>query len=242
MRTRSSKGFTLLEVMVSVGILGVIMVLIWSSTSQSLKAKDRIEARDLLFHEGQVALRKIADDIAVAFITKSPSASPAAPTASATGTPPTQAGAESEFKTFFIGQDRGEQDSLKFTSLSHMRLVRGAKESDQCRIAYEVVPHPEEARYFNIVRRQQPWLTNTTEVEGRSFTLAEKIMKFDLEYYDTRKNDWSREWDTAKVDWKDRLPMAIRITIVFPDPDDETLEIPFTTSVIPALWNSPLGQ
>lgn len=230
---KRSRGFTLLEVMVSVGILGMIMVLVWSSTSQSLRSKDRIEARDFVFHSGQVALRKLADEIAVAFLTKTPappSPLPGAPTAIA----PTG------FKTFFIGEDGGDRDSLRFTSLSHMRLVRNAKESDQVRIAYEVEPHPEERDFFNLVRREQPWLDNTTEVRGRAFTLAEKIKRFDVEYYDERKNDWSKEWDTTKVDWKDRLPMAVRATIVFADPDDDEREIPLMISVMPAMWNSQL--
>jgi general secretion pathway protein J len=233
-----SRGFTLLEVMVSVGILGMIMVLVWSSTSQSLRSKDRTEARDLLFHSGQVALRKLADEIAVAFLTKdstTPTAGVAAPSPTAAA-----AAAQSNYKSFFIGEDRGERDALRFTSLSHMRLVRDSKESDQVRIAYDVVPHPEETDYFNLVRREQPWLDNTTEVEGRAFTLAEKIKGFEIEYYDERKNDWGKEWDTTKVDWKDRLPMAVRITIVFADPDDGDREIPLSISVMPAMWNSTL--
>ena len=237
-----SKGFTLLEVMVSVGILAMIMVLVWTSTSQSLRSKDRTEARDLLFHSGQVALRKLSDDIAVAFLTKASTTTttPAAGAMPPTPTAATATATATGFKTFFIGEDRGERDALRFTSLSHMRLVRNSKESDQARVSYEVVPHPEEKDYFNLVRREQPWLGDETEVEGRAFTLAEKIKNFEVEYYDERKNDWGKEWDTTKVDWKDRLPMAVRITIVFADPDGGEQEIPLMTSVMPAMWNSPL--
>jgi hypothetical protein len=228
--------------MVSVGILGMIMVLVWSSTSQSLRSKDRIEARDLVFHSGQVALRKLADDVAVAFIarasTTTPSSSTATPTPSPTAT--SAAVAAMNFKTFFIGEDGGDRDALRFTSLSHMRLMRNAKESDQVRISYEVVPHPEERDFFNLIRREQPWLDNTTEVQGRAFTLAEKIKSFELEYYDERKNDWGKEWDTTKVDWKDRMPMAVRAKIIFADPEDDEREIPLMISVMPAMWNSPL--
>ena len=240
--SHGTRGFTLIEVMVSVGILGVIMVLIWSSTSQSLRAKDRIEARDMMYHEGQVALKKIADDLAVAFLTKSSATTASATTGSTEAATPAAEGssARSEFRTFFVGEDRGELDSLKFTSLSHLRLVRGAKESDQCRISYEVVPHEEETGRYNIVRRQQPWLAADEEVGGRGFNLAEKILRFDVQYYDPRKNDWGREWDTNKVDWKDKLPMAVRVTIVYPDPDDENVEVPLTTVVVPAMWRSPI--
>ncbi|MFH1831025.1 MAG: type II secretion system protein GspJ [Pseudomonadota bacterium] len=231
------EGFTLLEVMVSVGILGVIMVLVWSSTAQTIRSKDRVEERDLMFHSGQVALKKIADDVEVAFL----ATTAAATTTTASAETTAQAPPTANFKTFFIGEDRGDQDALKFTSLSHLRLVASSKESDQCRISYEIVPHPEEPGFFNLVRREQPWLDKTTDVEGRTFALVEKIVKFNVEYYDELKNDWGKEWDTDKLDWKDRLPMAVRIKIVFADPNDETQEIPLSTAVMPAMWKNPIS-
>jgi prepilin-type N-terminal cleavage/methylation domain-containing protein len=231
-----SKGFTLLEVMVSVGILSLIMVLIWSSTSQSLRSKDRIEQRDLLFHSGQVALRKIADDLEVAFLAEA-AALPSTPSPEGALA---AAPASTNFKTFFIGEDRGDQDAVRFTSLSHLRLISLSKESDQCRISYEVIANPEEAGFFDLVRKEQPWLNNTTDVEGKVFTLVEKLRKLNVEYYDERKNDWGKEWNTEMMDWKNRLPMAVRIKIVFADPDDETQEIELSTEVMPAMWKSPI--
>jgi general secretion pathway protein J len=220
------KGFTLLEVMVSVAILGVIMTLIWSSTSQSLRAKDRFEKRDLVFHQGRVALRKIGEDLSMAFL---------APREVR------RAEGATEIKTFFIGEDRASQDSISFTSFSHLRLFRGAKESDQCKVAYEVVPSPEDPGRFNIVRREDPWIDDTVEVKGRAFTLAWDIQEFDLEYYDDRRDEWIKSWDTEQVDWRNRLPMAVRIRIAFVDPEEEGEVIPLSTAVMIPLSKVPMG-
>ena len=220
------KGFTLLEVMVSVAILGVIMTLIWSSTSQSLTAKDRFEKRDLVFHQGRVALRRIGEDLSMAFL---------APRVAR------RAEGVAAIKTFFIGEDRAAQDSLKFTSLSHLRLFRGAKESDQCKVAYEVVPSREEPGRFNIVRREVPWIDDNVEVEGKAYTLAWDIREFDIEYYDYRRDEWIKSWDTEQPDWRGRLPMAVRIRIDFVDPDEEGEVIPLSTAVMVPMSKVPMG-
>lgn len=229
MRIRKNRGFTLLEVMISVAILGVIMTLIWSSTSQSLRSKERVENRDMVFHAGRVALRKISDDLAVAFLIKKTATDPTVATASV-----------AQLKTFFIGENKGEQDAVKFTSLSHLRLFAGAKESDQCRVMYEVIANEEDAGKYDLVRREDPWLDGTIEVKGKALTLVENIREFNLEYYDTRKEDWVKEWDSDKIDWRDRLPYAVRINIVFEDPEFEDAEIAMSTAVIIELYENPI--
>ncbi len=231
------RGFTLLEVMVSVGLLGVIMTLLWGTTSQSLRAKDRIEARDAIFHSADVALRKISDDVTAAFLSRA-----TAPTAAAGGTSPAPAPASTTVgpKTFFIGEDRGDQDQLRFSALSHLRLVKESKESDQSKISYEVVANPETPGTYDVMRREAVWLDASTEVEGRGYALIEGISRFNVEYYDDRRGDWVKEWSTEQLDWKDRLPMAVRITLVFQDPDDEKAEIPLSTAVSLPLAPGPI--
>ncbi len=215
-------GFTLLEVLVAVGVLSVIMVLLWSSTGQTLKAKDRFEARDLVYHQGRVALRKITDDLMMAFLTKVPTQREATSTAK-------------PYATFFIGEDRSDQDSLRLTSFSHLRFFADAKESDMCKVSYEIAPSPEDAGVMNLIRRQQSWLDDTTEMgDVRAFVLAENIKAFDIEYFDERKDDWGKEWDTQKIDWRDKLPQGVRVSIQFanPDPDFEDEPINMSTAVV----------
>jgi len=228
---KRNAGFTLLEVLISVGIVAVMMSLIWSSTSQTLSAKDKTEKRDLAFHMGRVALRKVSDDVVVAFLAKIK-----APTA--TGTTPTAVG--SKVKTFFIGEDQGDQDTLKFTTLSQLRLFKNARESDQCKVQYEVVSSQDEPGQLNLIRRKDPWLNDSTDIKGNAITLVENIRGFNVEYYDTRKREWVKNWDTEKVDWKNRLPFAVRIRIIFPDPEDEDAEIPLSTAVLLALAAGPI--
>lgn len=236
---KRTPGFTLIEVLVSVAIMGIIMTLIWSTTTQSLRTKDRVEKRDLQFHIGRVALRKLGDDLTVAFLSKAARASPASPEAT---TPATAAA--SGLKTFFVGEDQGGQDSIKFTSLSHLRLFKNAKESDQCKVMYEVVTSKDDPQVYNLVRREDPWLDETADVKGREMVLISGIKDFDIEYYDSRRNEWMKEWDAQKVDWQSRLPQAVRVRLTFANPEDEEdteeNEIQMSTSVVLTLFESPI--
>lgn len=228
-------GFTLLEVLVSVAIMGLIMVLIWSTQSQSLNSKDRIEKRDMIYQYGRVALQKISDDLTMAFLAKKPVGAAAA-AVEAGGTPPVAAVQEvvtvPRPVTFFIGDDEGNRDKVRFTSMSHMRLMSGAKESDQCKVAYEVAASEDEEGVLNLMRAETPWLDAETQVKSASFVLAEKIRDFELEYYDARKEEWGKEWDTEVIDYQNRLPRAVKITLSFPDPDDDERSIVLKTMVL----------
>lgn len=246
---KRAPGFTLIEVLISVAIMGIIMTLIWSTTTQSLRTKDRVEKRDLQFHIGRVALRKLGDDLTVAFLSKAARASPVSPEATtpATEAPapaPTIAAPASGLKTFFVGEDQGGQDSIKFTSLSHLRLFKNAKESDQCKVMYEVVTSKDDPQVYNLIRREDPWLDETADVKGKEMVLISGIKEFDIEYYDSRRNEWLKEWDTQKVDWQSRLPQAVRVRLTFANPEDEEdteeNEIQMSTAVVLTLFESPI--
>lgn len=234
----NKKGFTLIEVLVSVAVLAMIMASVWSSTKQSLDSKERVENRDELYQSGRVALRKIADDVSMAFLIKSPAERSA--TAAATGTATAEVQTRPRPITFFIGEDRGERDEVRFTTLSNIRLFKNAKQSDQGKVSYSVQPSPEDSQVINLVRTFSPYLDDQNTVEGTSYVVAENIREFGLEYYDLRKQEWGRTWNTETIDWKERLPRAVRITLSFPDPDDDQESIVMRTATMIALSAGPI--
>ncbi|MFH1875118.1 MAG: type II secretion system protein GspJ [Pseudomonadota bacterium] len=212
----AQKGFTLLEVMVSIAIVAMIMLLVWSSTNQTLDSKERVEYRDAIYQNGRIAFQKMTDDLAMAFLIKQP---------------PVRTGINPRPTTFFIGEDEGNRDKLRFTSFSHMRFFKGAKESDQCKIAYEVMPDPEDYNVFNLVRREQAYLDAETTLETKPYIVAENIEDFELEYYDYRKDEWVKSWDSENIDYAGKIPRAVRMLLSFPDPDEEGKTIDLSSAV-----------
>ncbi|MBI4126131.1 MAG: prepilin-type N-terminal cleavage/methylation domain-containing protein [Deltaproteobacteria bacterium] len=235
-------GFTLLEVMVAVVILGFIMVLVQGTTSQLLDAKDRIESRDRALQMSRGTLDKIASDVSLAFLLRSSAMPEGTPGLTPEAIP--TATTRPKLVTFFIGEEHGDRDSLRFTTLAHRRLYRSSHDSDQARVAYQVEASVDDPSQMNLVRIELPWLGDTASVEGKALTVAEGIRSFNLEYYDVRTDEWKKEWNTELVDWSGRIPEAIRVTIAFPDPevpDDPARDIVFQTSVRPYLASGPLS-
>ena len=239
---RLNAGFTLLEVLVSVAIMGMIMVLVWSTTSQSLNSKDRTEKRDFIYQYGRVVLQKISNDLTMAFLTKKSITPPSAagPEGAPTQLAPPEIIMVPRPVTFFIGEDQGNRDSLRFTSMSHLRLFRGAKESDQCKVGYTVTASPDVPGVLNLTRAEMPWLDTGTEVRSTPFVMAENIRDFDLEYYDDRKEEWVKLWNTEQIDYMGRLPRAVKIMLSFPDPDDEEKSISMSTIVLLPMSTGPV--
>lgn len=228
---RCPRGFTLIEVMVAIALMAIIMTLIWSSTSQSLRAKERVEGRDMVFHSGGTALRKISEDLVMAFLAGTVSKPTGFQMAQSGGQGASSPAAVEPFKTFFMGKDESEADELAFTSLSHQRLFKNAKESDQCKVAYQVVPGEDDSTRMDLVRREDPWLDSTTEVKADPIVLVEGIRSFNVEYYEIKKAEWVKNWNTEQQEWQGRLPTAVRVSISFADPDDDQRTIPMSTAV-----------
>jgi len=231
MRFKGTPGFTLIEVMVSVSIMAVMMIIIWSTTSQSLRGKDRTEKRDLAYHMGRVVLRKFRSDIDSMFLAIRPKNRFKADN-------PSQL---PSIKTFLIGEDNGSHDSIRFTSLSHLRLFKNAKESDECKIGYEVVPSKDASGVYDLVRKDDPWLNNSYDIKGRPLILVKGIREFNVEYYNQRKAEWVSDWDTRKLEYGRRLPVAVRLKIAFADPNDKTAEIQMSTEIIIELHKFRIG-
>jgi len=143
-----------------------------------------------------------------------------------------------KLKTFLIGEDRGDADSVRFTSFSHMRLFKDAKESDLCKISYEIAASPDGRN--NLVRREDAWIDGTVDIKSEGTPLAEGVLEFNVEYYDTRQGEWKKEWNTENLDFHNILPIAVKFTLTFGDPDDEKNKIQLSSAVMVPMSKGPL--
>lgn len=221
-------GFTLLEVMIGTVVLAMMVFIIWQISSANLDAKARTEKRDEIFQMARLAVQRVVDDVNMAFLVTN---------SELLGK--TRDGANIE--TAFIGDDKGGQDSLNFNSMSHWRMFRNAKESEQVEVGYYVerVPDSEEETY-RLMRRENPVMDNDVLEGGKVYPVAEGINGFEFEYYDGRQHEWTRNWNSKDVDQKDKLPRAVKITLSFPDPEDSEEKISFSTIAFIELWQFPI--
>lgn len=162
-------GFTLLEVMIAVGLVAVIAMLMYQSISITMKSRDRIARVEELNHSAQVMLTHIKADLSMAYLSNH--VSPEDPA----------------FETLFDGRE----DGVVMTTFSHERRRRGARESDQALVEYRM------GRLDGtdvIFRREKAVLDQDPEAGGVEEVIVERVREFKLSYWDEEDEDWVDEW------------------------------------------------
>jgi len=219
---KCNRGFTLIEVLVAVALISVIMVLIWQTMGVSLKAKQRIEKRDEIYHNARVSVDKMVQDLSMAFVMGGPA----------------QLGQKQgtlQIKTIFKGDD----DEVLFATLAHLRLYANARESASANVAYKLEKDPDDSELYLLKRRESKGLGSNPEEGGVWITLAEKVKSMKIDYYDARKYDWQSSWNTES-DTGLRLPRAVRVAFTFKNPDSEDEEISITTTALLGMYNNAI--
>lgn len=197
------RGFTLLEIILAIAILGLIGTMIYGGFAQTSLNKARIEEDVDHYRVIHMALERIARELSMAFIS-------------------THVNPSLDLRvmnTAFIGKDNGDEDRIDFTSFSHRRLYRNAKESDQNEISYFVTEDPEDPSVKVLARREQNRIDEDPRTGGKSQILVRNVEGFQLEYFDPLLSDWVQTWDTIDaLAQPNRLPSHVRIRIDVEDP------------------------
>lgn len=194
----NQKGFSLIEIMIAVGLLTAMSVMIYTTMSRSLEGKARVEKRDEVLHAVNLGIGKLTTDLSQAFIAYS-----------------NLEGQNSAYKT---GMKGGEEE-VSFSTFSHYHYIKNAKDTDQVTVGYELKKNEE--GFYDLMRRESLRLSEEIDEGGAQFPLIENVKEFKLEYYDSNKREWVKEWDTTKVSVLGRLPQAVKISIAVIEPDDE---------------------
>jgi len=188
----SRGGFTLLEVMLALGIVTIMASLVYASFSPTYQAKEIVEKQAEHYHGLRLAMNRLTRDISMAFISDR-----------------FDAKRFRERPTHFVG----ERDSLRFTTLAHERLYEDAKEGDQAVVEYRVDRDPDNPRIDSLIRRSNPVIDDRPEDGGYETVLAADVDSIEFQYWDVKKTDWVNDWDTTDREYSTHLPERVRITI-----------------------------
>jgi general secretion pathway protein J len=164
--SKSDAGFTLVEVLVAVALLGMIGAMVFGSLVTTTRA---VEAgRDHVAKEQTIRrmLRLMADEIALSKRT------PTYPWVGTNGT-----------------QDGQPADILAFLAMSQELSTSAVKESENVRVVYT----RERDRLIRFVRRNLYTLTDTKESLSQ-MELADRVQAFNIRYYDDQNRIWIDEW------------------------------------------------
>jgi len=206
-----SLGFTLIEVMLALAILGFVTTIMWGSFNQTITNKRAIETAQERTHTVRVALMRMAREIEMAYLSASENT------------------ALSDRRTFLIGSARGDVDELTFSTFAHQRLRAGLAEGDTSVIGYFGERDPDDRRVLNLMRRETRRLQaeNPSNIIGEAYVLCPDVSRVKFSYYDHKLKEWETDWSTLNASGQQYLPAHIRITLTVID--ERGQEVSYTT-------------
>ena len=189
---RRAGGFTLIEVMIAVGITAAMAVMTVGSLRSMDRASDAARAQDERYAGARVALARLSREVTMAFLSDN-----------------FDANRYRDPPTLFVGRE----DELTFSTMSHARLYRDAKESDQSIVAYRVDSDPDRSGERALFRREKPRLDDEPDRGGRTDLVADHVTSLKFQYWDVKRKEWVREWSTRSTDHQRELPQRVRIEL-----------------------------
>jgi prepilin-type N-terminal cleavage/methylation domain-containing protein len=217
------RGFTLLEVLVSVAILAIIMAVVYSAYTTNVEAIQIARENGQVHQTARIALDRITKDLQSALTEIwSPS-----------GTN----------RLDFVGKDQERDgrrmDRLDFITLTYMAFSEQSTAADLCEVGYRVVEDAEQQEILVLMRRQKILvsLPGDDASPGQEFgeggneqELARNLAGFQITYEDARREELDR-WSTEETNLTSVLPVLVKVRLVLRDVLER--EHVFTTTVHP---------
>lgn len=205
-RARRDRGMTLLEIMISLAVLSMMVVSVYSGFSGTLRGMQTSEEIQLRYSIVRNGMARITSDLSMAYLSFNRPLD------------------DVRHYTFFEGRDSFDKDDLSFSTFAHLRVRKDSNESDQSVIQYFVQQDPKDVRRTHLYRRESRRLTGDRPEDMHQFfpayVLIEDVKSFDVQYWDNRRLEWTDEWATMRLDMHpDRLPQRVKIKVGIVDTD-----------------------
>jgi len=185
----SSRGFTLVEILIAIGILGMVLAAIFSSWTAILRAsKVGLDAAAAV-QRARIVMRTLEDSLLCA---------------------------ESfDLNQRYYGflAENGSEASLSFVARLPESFPRNRKFGDLHvrRVTFSVESGADSGR--QLVLRQSPLIMELDKDENEHpLVLAKYVTEFKMEFWDTRANEWADEWRQTN-----QLPKLVKFALKLAD-------------------------
>jgi type II secretion system protein J len=190
-----TRGFTLLEILLAITLTAITMAIIYGVVVSTIEAQQRIEEEILLSEIGPALLGQLRQDLEAVY----------------------QPNTEIEW---FRGIDRsygsGSRDRVDF--VAGVMAFGGEDEYQDPvfhsvnEVGYQIKENPDEPDAGILYRRLDYFIDEEPLRDGKLTELYNRVLSFDVTYYDREADNWLTEWETLKREDK-ALPDAIRVDL-----------------------------
>jgi type II secretion system protein J len=204
------RGFTLLEVLLTITLTAVMLGIIYGVLVATLQARQKLERLTEIEEAGPVLLKLMSDDIAAAFVPPVPDP-----------TPPGEGEPAPENPAYFTGKDSTQgttgYDELDFVGSRDVWDPATKRVADFCEVGYFLRTNPDDTTVYVLVRREDVYVDDKPSSGGTLQEMYDRVKSMELEYYDGE--NWLTSWGD-KEEQKKTLPRIVKITLVLV-PDKE---------------------
>src|SRR6266850_154420 len=227
-------GFTLLEVVIAIGILSTILVILFGTYTAVAERAARTRDISQIYHEARVLLRLMADDVRAAYVktaaTQAQQTAQQAPQGGLTVNVPLPT---------FVGEHRMDEnqpaDTLAFSTIVPMQRP-DVPDTETCRVAYRLEPvinHPETLLWASassrnpdpatspsqargLFRRVNCRVDPTATTEDHLDLLTDAARGLEFKYYDAQGTEYL-DWNSQQPRGGAPLPAWLKITLLLVD-------------------------
>jgi general secretion pathway protein J len=204
---RAPRGFTLIEMMLAIGVLALILSMLASSFSAVAHSKVHAEGRLMVDREGRSLLWQMAGELRNAVQT------------------PYAASNVGLFGNGRMGNG-APIDTITLSTFSggHRKAITGL--TPETIVTYNLVPNSNQQGWYMLTRSQQSGLL-TNGAQPLTTVLADNLLSLHIRYFDGDK--WSESWDSSSQPKGKQLPVAAAIQIRMAAPGGRVMD--FATQV-----------
>lgn len=189
-----NRGFTLLEVVVSLALLALVLTLVQGTYSGAVRSRDRASRETAEMHQAGLVLDRLANELAGALTSQG----------RATLTP------------FLVEPDVEESAVLTFTT--RLQPIPGLRPGGPAELQYAL--EADEDGVPRLVRREEPDPDEDPEDGGVAYPVLEEVLRFRVLCYDGE--EWVESWDSRAREDEPFLPLAVSVELAWgPDEDHE---------------------
>lgn len=184
---KRQRGMTLIEIMVAVGIWGMMGTLVAGIMFSTISTQQSVMDLQERFHGGSVALDRLRKELTMAFVSL-------------------HQAEDRRTRTVFLG----EGNRIVFDTAAHEPLTRNARQSDQLEVEYRVdtVKGHNGKTVKALIRRVKFHIDDRPGSGGREEILVEGVKELELSYFDKFRERWTNDWD---VEIDDAQEMRVRL-------------------------------
>ena len=193
-------GMTLLEVILSLGILASLMMAVSMLLKNSSEMKEGISQAGNVNHRLQFAISKLSNDLAHAFMVQ-------------------KTDLDRRTKALFLIEKQGESDKLSLTTFTHRAKKLHSKEADMTYIVYEVKRSEEGG--IHLYRGEAARIPESFHAAPPMVLLTKSIKSLRIVPWDGER--WVRErWDSRQRAYRNKIPYMVRIELAAYEEEEVT--------------------